>query len=79
MAAISAIVGGTLGFVFALMGLFAFHLTALQALSLWSGTGVLTLGVLMVWTQFAPGGHARPTLKYLAKRLLWLHLGAAKS
>ena len=54
MAAISAILGGTLGFIVALMGLFAFHLTALQALSLWSGTGVLTLVALMVLTQFAP-------------------------
>lgn len=54
MAAISAILGGTLGFIVALMGLFAFHLTALQALSLWSGTGVLTLVALMVLTQLAP-------------------------
>jgi hypothetical protein len=54
MAAISAILGGTLGFFLALTGYFAFGLTALQALSLWSGTGIATLLALMFLAQFAP-------------------------
>jgi len=46
MAAIGVILGGMLGFVIALGGLVFFNLSALQALSLWSGTGVLALTTL---------------------------------
>jgi hypothetical protein len=51
MAAISTILGGMVGFFCALTGFFLFHLTALQALSLWSGTGILTLFALMLLAQ----------------------------
>lgn len=51
MAAIGAILGGMLGFVIALGGLAFFHLSALQALSLWSGTGVLALMALTLLAQ----------------------------
>ena len=48
MAAISTILGGALGFFVAVIGFFLFHLTVLQALSLWSGTGLATLVTLTV-------------------------------
>ena len=51
MAAIGAILGGMLGFVIALTGLTFFHLSALQALSLWSGSGVLALITLSLLAQ----------------------------
>ena len=53
MAAISAILGGTLGFFTALTGALFFQLSALQALSLWSGTGLATLVALTVLAQSA--------------------------
>jgi hypothetical protein len=48
MAAISAVFGGSLGFLCALIGLAAFQLTAAQALLVWSGTGLGTLLALMI-------------------------------
>ena len=54
MAAISTILSGVLSFVTALVGLVFFHLSALQALSVWSGTGIVVLVALTLLV-----GHAR--------------------
>ena len=51
MAAISTLLGGTLGFLTALTGLVLFHASPLQAQSLWSGTGLVTLIALTVLAQ----------------------------
>ena len=48
MAAIASILGGTLGFLTALTGLYFFQATPLQAVALWSGTGVITLLALTI-------------------------------
>jgi predicted lipid-binding transport protein (Tim44 family) len=48
MAAVSAVLGGVVGVFAALIGLGLFGLTLMQALGLWSGTGLMfTLALIL--------------------------------
>lgn len=53
MAAIAAVLGGSLGFFLALLGIFFFHVTLFQALGLWTGTGLALITLAAVAPLFA--------------------------
>jgi hypothetical protein len=53
MAAILIIAGGVVGFAAALVAFFLLDASALVALAIWSGTGILAL-ILGLWATIAP-------------------------
>ncbi len=60
MAAVSAVLGGTIGFLLALVSWLVLDLSALQALGLWSGTGFLAMAGLMALGHHRPTHHLHP-------------------
>jgi hypothetical protein len=53
MATVAVVFGGMVGFLVAMIGLVAFGVTALHALALWSLSGMVVAGVLMVYSRGA--------------------------